>query len=85
MRNYLFNSIIIVFILYFLIPLAAIAETITLVADEWPPFNAVPNSQKEGLLVDVARTVFEEKGQNYHTSIPISWLSMFCTITIAID
>lgn len=62
MRNYTMNVMLIVFIFYMSITAAAIAETITLVADEWPPFNAVPNSQKEGLLVDVARTVFEEKG-----------------------
>lgn len=38
------------------------AETITLVADEWPPFNSVPNSSEEGFLVDVARAVFKSRG-----------------------
>ena len=38
------------------------SETITLVADEWPPFNSVPGSSEEGFLVDVARAVFEKKG-----------------------
>ena len=38
------------------------SRIITLVADEWPPFNGKPCSQKEGYLVDVARAVFEEQG-----------------------
>jgi len=38
------------------------SETVTLVADEWPPFNATPNAAEEGFLVDVARAVFEKKG-----------------------
>ncbi|MDM8537093.1 transporter substrate-binding domain-containing protein [Desulfobacterales bacterium HSG17] len=38
------------------------AETISLVADEWPPFNGVPDSNNEGFIVDVARTVFEKNG-----------------------
>ncbi len=38
------------------------AETISLVADEWPPFNGVPNSGNEGFIVDVARAVFEKNG-----------------------
>jgi len=42
--------------------LTAAAETITLVADEWPPFNAKPDSDAEGYMVDIARAVFEAKG-----------------------
>jgi polar amino acid transport system substrate-binding protein len=38
------------------------SETVTLVADEWPPFNAMPNTSEEGVLVDVARAVFEKNG-----------------------
>lgn len=38
------------------------AETITMVADEWPPYNAAANSNEEGYMVDIAREVFEEKG-----------------------
>lgn len=37
-------------------------NTITLVADEWPPFNIAPASEKEGYIVDVARKVFESQG-----------------------
>jgi polar amino acid transport system substrate-binding protein len=37
-------------------------ETITIVADAWPPFNAEPQSNAEGYMVDIARTIFEEQG-----------------------
>ena len=40
----------------------AVAETITIVADEWPPFNGTPGSKNEGYMVDIARKVFEPKG-----------------------
>ena len=50
--------------LLFIIALATIctAETITIVADEWPPFNGEANSQAEGYMVDIARIIFEAKG-----------------------
>lgn len=38
------------------------AQTITLVADEWPPFNTTMNSEEEGYLVEIARKVFESQG-----------------------
>ena len=37
-------------------------QTITLVADEWCPYNCAPNSSEEGFVVDIARAVFEPKG-----------------------
>jgi polar amino acid transport system substrate-binding protein len=40
----------------------ASAATITLVADEWPPFNIKPNSEKEGYIVEIARRVLESHG-----------------------
>lgn len=49
--------------LLLLIPaLNVIAAEITLVADEWPPFNGSPGSEYEGYMVDVAREVFAKKG-----------------------
>ncbi len=48
------------------------AETISLVADEWPPFNGVPNSKNEGFIVDVARAVFERNGMRV-TYETLSW------------
>ena len=50
----------------------ATAETISLVADEWPPFNGAPNSENEGFIVDVARAVFE-KNEIQVTYETISW------------
>ena len=35
------------------------AETISLVADDWAPFNGTPNMQPEGYMVDIAREVFK--------------------------
>ena len=54
------------FILFSIIAVATTgtAETITIVADEWPPFNGEANSQAEGYMVDIARIVFETKGIN---------------------
>jgi polar amino acid transport system substrate-binding protein len=41
---------------------STLAETITIVADQWPPFNGEPNSEFEGYMVDIARAVFEAEG-----------------------
>jgi polar amino acid transport system substrate-binding protein len=38
------------------------AETITLAADEWAPFNIQPGKQPEGYMVDIAREVFQAHG-----------------------
>ena len=43
-------------------PCPAAGTTITLVADEWPPFNGKPDSPHEGYIVDIARKVFEKRG-----------------------
>lgn len=50
------------FVIFVLVPSVVSSETVTIVADEWPPFNSIPNSSEEGFLVDVARAVFEPKG-----------------------
>lgn len=52
------------FSLFLFIALATscIAETITIVADEWPPFNGRAKSRDEGYMVDIARMIFEDKG-----------------------
>lgn len=38
------------------------AEEITLVADEWCPYNCIPGSERPGFMVEIARAVFEEAG-----------------------
>lgn len=50
------------FIICSLHPGQVAGETITLVADEWPPFNSTPGSPKEGFLIDVAKAVFKNHG-----------------------
>lgn len=41
---------------------SAAAGTVTLVADEWPPFNMAPGGERQGYMVDIAREVFEPLG-----------------------
>jgi polar amino acid transport system substrate-binding protein len=41
---------------------AAATEIITLVADEWAPFNSEPDKQPEGYMVDIAREAFKAHG-----------------------
>lgn len=42
--------------------LSAQADTITVVADTWCPYNCEPSSDKPGLLIEIARYGLEEKG-----------------------
>ena len=38
------------------------ADEITFVADEWPPYNGVPNSTEEGYFLEIIRAIFEAEG-----------------------
>lgn len=38
------------------------ADTITLVADEWCPYNCTPGSAKPGYMIEIAQKVFGEAG-----------------------
>ena len=59
-----------IFLLLFC-PAITWSETVTLVADEWPPFNATPDASEEGFLVDVARAVYAKEGiQVSYTLVP---------------
>lgn len=40
----------------------AYQETITLVADEWCPYNCAPNSEKPGYMVEIATAAFARHG-----------------------
>lgn len=40
------------------------ADTITLVADEWCPFNCEPGSDEPGYVIEIARKVFGEAGHS---------------------
>lgn len=48
----------------------AVAETITLAADEWAPYNIRPGVQPEGYMIDIAREIFGRHGikVEYHTT-----------------
>ena len=39
-----------------------VAETITLVADEWPPYNDDPSSGQKGYGVELMERIFKEAG-----------------------
>lgn len=45
------------------------SKTISIVADEWYPYNGVPGADKQGFMIDIAVEVFKEKGYtiNYKT------------------
>ncbi len=45
-----------------LISSTALAETITLRADSWYPYNGDPKSDKPGFMIEIARTIFAEAG-----------------------
>lgn len=38
------------------------ADTITLLADEWCPYNCAPNAANPGYMIEVAKLAFESKG-----------------------
>ncbi len=48
------------------------ADTISIVADEWCPYNCVPESDKPGYMIEIAVTVFQKSGHtvDYKT---INW------------
>lgn len=53
-------------------PAATRADTITLRADEWCPYNCAPGSDKPGYAVEVAREVFEAAGHRIDYGL-LSW------------
>jgi polar amino acid transport system substrate-binding protein len=57
------KRIMLVFILFSLVlPSAALSETITIVADDWCPYNCEPGSDSPGYVVEVAREIFKNAG-----------------------
>lgn len=53
---------ILTFILILTYNASAYATSVTLVSDLWCPYTCEPNSEKEGLLVEIARIAFAKKG-----------------------
>jgi len=52
------------FFLVFFIPTFAHSETITIVADEWCPYNCEEGSAKPGFMVEIAEEVFKKTGHD---------------------
>ncbi len=48
------------------------ADTITLKADNWCPYNCEPNSDKPGYMIELAKKAFEPKGHKVDYQI-VSW------------
>ncbi len=55
-------SILVLLCLCAACPARADQETITLVADEWCPYNCAPNSEKPGYMVEIATAAFARHG-----------------------
>ncbi|MCF8478890.1 MAG: transporter substrate-binding domain-containing protein [Rhodospirillum sp.] len=49
------------------------ADEIVLVADPWCPFNCVPESGREGYMVDVARAILEADGHHHLIYRTVNW------------
>lgn len=50
----------------------AFADTITLLADEWCPYNCDPKSPNPGYMIEVAKLAFESKGHKVDYKL-INW------------
>ncbi|MCP4023007.1 MAG: amino acid ABC transporter substrate-binding protein, partial [Desulfobacteraceae bacterium] len=63
-RSIIFLVIIFCMCSFLFYPSKVSADTkkITIVADEWFPYNGVPGSNNLGFLIDIAVTIFKEKG-----------------------
>lgn len=48
------------------------ADVITLVADEWCPYNCVPNTDTPGFMIEIAKYAFERLGHTIHYTL-IPW------------
>ncbi len=59
LKNFIFIGVL---ILEALTPSIAKAETMTLRADSWCPFNCNPKSPQAGYMIDIVREVFKKKG-----------------------
>ena len=49
------------------------SDTITLIADEWCPYNCSKNSKNLGYMVDITKLIFEKKGHNVVYEENIAW------------
>lgn len=59
LKSFIFTSIL---IFQVITPSSALAETMSLRADSWCPFNCNPKSPQAGYMIDIVREVFKKKG-----------------------
>lgn len=60
--NTFIKQILITFTLIAIIPCTAVADVITIRADEWAPYNGVPNSAQPGYAIELAQAIFTKAG-----------------------
>lgn len=56
------KKIVVVFLMIVLGSLQVSAETISIRADVWKPYNCEPNSKEPGYMVEIAKKIFEKHG-----------------------
>lgn len=62
----------ILLIAFFIVATLSAADEITIVADEWPPYNGKPNSTEPGYGIEIAKHIFEAAGHTVVYSI-VPW------------
>lgn len=66
------QSVVLVFVLMIMLPVSAVADKITMVADEWCPYNCNPASDAPGFIVEIAGQVFKKSGDEIEYTT-MSW------------
>ena len=57
-----FNLFLIVLLSGVLLSFSCISDTITIVADQWEPYNGTPDSGEEGYGIEITKLIFEKAG-----------------------
>lgn len=60
-------------LIYLILMQTAFCDTITLIADEWCPYNCEANSQSPGYMIEVAKKVFTKEGHEVIYLTGLSW------------
>ena len=63
------QTCILVFILVLSLPVLATAEKITLVADDWCPYNCQPQSDTPGFMIEIAKAILQKPGDEVEYTI----------------
>jgi polar amino acid transport system substrate-binding protein len=70
MRKIYFQLLILC--IFFVFAASAVADTITIVADPWSPYNGIPDTTEPGYGIEIARRVFEAVGHTVDYKI-VPW------------